>query len=179
MKADVSADEARRHSDETVRRLREESGRRTARDAQWRAFTSGCALASLVGGISLAALNAHDVRSAEQEARWALAAHDATIADACAARAASFVTIERLMRDQLARAMTDAEREVIRAEASARRIGAINAAADSGCGQRVVSGPAPRSERSAHRPPPPGEECAGPCYERDDLVDAQLATFEQ
>jgi hypothetical protein len=47
-------------NDEAVRRLREESARRLAREARWRAFAAWCAVATLAGGISLAALNAYD-----------------------------------------------------------------------------------------------------------------------
>jgi hypothetical protein len=65
--------EARRSSDEAVRRLREESRRRIEQRGRWRAFSSWCALATLAAGISLAALSAQEVRQQEREARAAAA----------------------------------------------------------------------------------------------------------
>jgi hypothetical protein len=58
VKTDAIADEARRRSDDAVRRLREESGYRVERERRHRAFFSWCALATLASGISLAAFDA-------------------------------------------------------------------------------------------------------------------------
>src|SRR5215471_1283964 len=66
--AKVSADEGGRRSDEAVRRFRAESGRRIERSGRVRAFSSWCALATLAGGISLAALDAHEARLQERAA---------------------------------------------------------------------------------------------------------------
>ena len=52
----------RRRSDEAVRRIRDQSACRIERTARVRAFSSWCALAMLAGGISLAALEAHEKR---------------------------------------------------------------------------------------------------------------------
>jgi hypothetical protein len=60
VKTDAIADEARRRSDDAVRRLRAESAHRVERDRRGRAFFSWCALATLASGISLAALDAHE-----------------------------------------------------------------------------------------------------------------------
>ena len=56
----ASADDSRRRSDEAIRRIRAESGRRVEQQGRVRAFSSWCALATLAGGISLAALDAHE-----------------------------------------------------------------------------------------------------------------------
>jgi hypothetical protein len=52
----------RLHDDEAVRRLREESRLRVEQQRRWRAFAGWCAVATLAGGISLAALDANDAR---------------------------------------------------------------------------------------------------------------------
>jgi hypothetical protein len=152
VKADVSADEARRQREESVRRLRDESARRIARDARWRSFTCGCALASLVGGISLAALNAHDVRSAEQEERRVVVALDAQIADAEATRSRCLDTIEQTIHEQFARAKTAEERDLLIAEGLARRKAVIDGAADEGCAHPVMRRAVIRSVYSRVRP---------------------------
>jgi hypothetical protein len=138
---EVSADDARRRSDEAVRRLREESGRRIDRQYRWRAFSSWCALATLGAGISLAALDAHEARLHQQEqaAFRTAAERDARIANACAGRTARFSAIEKEMGERLRGAMSGTEQAHIRAHAEARRAAATNAAADLGCGRHVVT----------------------------------------
>jgi hypothetical protein len=149
----VSADDARRRSDQAVRRIREESGRRVEERRRSRAFSSWCALAALAGGISLAALDAHDACLARQEAEALRVAtqREARIAEACAARTARFLEIQEDMAEKLSRAMSVAVRAHIRTEAVARRAAAVNAAADAGCGHHVVT---PDSWR-ADQPSPP------------------------
>src|SRR5437762_13051312 len=56
----------RRRSDDAVRRIRAESARRIDRTGRVRAFSSWCALATLAGAISLAALDAHEMRMRER-----------------------------------------------------------------------------------------------------------------
>jgi hypothetical protein len=57
-------------SDESVRRLREESRLRIAGQNRRRSFAGWCAVATLASGISLAALDAHDAQlQAEEVAR--------------------------------------------------------------------------------------------------------------
>ncbi|HEY5447918.1 MAG TPA: hypothetical protein VIQ54_04175 [Polyangia bacterium] len=51
---------------EQVRRFRDESQRRVERDARWQTFVAWCAVATLGSGIALAALNAHDARTARE-----------------------------------------------------------------------------------------------------------------
>jgi hypothetical protein len=58
VKTDAIADEARRRSDDAIRRLREESRHRVERERLGRTFFSWCALATLSSGIALAALDA-------------------------------------------------------------------------------------------------------------------------
>jgi hypothetical protein len=53
-------------TDDHVRRFRDESQRRVERDARWRTFVAWCAVATLGSGIALAALNAHDARTARE-----------------------------------------------------------------------------------------------------------------
>jgi hypothetical protein len=57
-----------------VRRFRDESQRRVDRDARWRTFVAWCAVATLGSGIALAALNAHDARTAREAHGRALSA---------------------------------------------------------------------------------------------------------
>jgi len=52
-------------NDEAVRRLREESAGRIAREARWRTFAAWCAVVTLAGGFSLAGLEARDRRQCE------------------------------------------------------------------------------------------------------------------
>ena len=77
MKAEASADDARRRRDEKVRRLREESRRRVEGERRRRAFSSWCALVTLGAGIWLAALGARDARLLKQAAQDAAAARAA------------------------------------------------------------------------------------------------------
>jgi hypothetical protein len=64
VKAGTTADDARRRSTEAVLRIREESRLRVSRQRH-RACFSWCMVASLVGGISLAAMDAYDARQRE------------------------------------------------------------------------------------------------------------------
>jgi hypothetical protein len=57
--------------DEAVRRLRDASARRIEKRGRFRAFSSWCALATLAGGISLAALEAHDAQTRTSQAEEA------------------------------------------------------------------------------------------------------------
>lgn len=70
------ADEARRRSEEAVRRIREESRRRIEQGNGWRAFSSWCALATLGAGISLAALDARAGRLQAEEAAQQVAVEE-------------------------------------------------------------------------------------------------------
>src|SRR5690242_2967850 len=58
----MSAADGRQRNDDAVRRIRDESARRVEGGRHRRAFASWCALATLAGGISLAALDAHEMR---------------------------------------------------------------------------------------------------------------------
>jgi hypothetical protein len=73
--SESSAQDRRRRSEDAVRRIRAESGRRIEQTGRVRAFSSWCALATLAGGISLAALDAHEAqmrtRAAAEAARQA------------------------------------------------------------------------------------------------------------
>jgi hypothetical protein len=69
--------EAQRRSDEAVRRLREESRLRVGGQNRRRSFAGWCAVATLAGGISLAALDARDAQlQAQDEAEQEVAAQD-------------------------------------------------------------------------------------------------------
>ena len=67
VKAGTTADDARRRSAEAVLRIREESRVRVTR-RRHRACFSWCMVASLIGGISLAAMDAYEVRLQRVEA---------------------------------------------------------------------------------------------------------------
>jgi hypothetical protein len=146
-------DDARRRSDEGVRRLRDESARRVDGARRRRSFSSWCALATLAGGISIAALNAHEARLEEQETLRVAAERDARIANACAERSARIAAIWQEMTEKLARAKTEMESARIREEAGARKADAINVAKENGCGgPRTATHRAGTTERSAPRP---------------------------
>jgi hypothetical protein len=138
---EVIADDARRRSDEAVRRLREESARRVEQRGRMKAFSSWCALATLAGGISLAALNAHEARLQEQQALRAAAERDERIANACAERSAHVAAIWQDTLQKLATVKTDEERVRIRAE-GVRKAQTIQAAAAGGCGSSTTTQPA-------------------------------------
>ena len=108
------ADEAR--SDEAVRRIREESRRRIERQNGWRAFSSLCALASLAGGISLAALNAREARL-EQQAATIAERLRLEEQEAVARRAAEQEAARARDRELAAKAWVEARRAEIRAAA--------------------------------------------------------------
>src|SRR5437868_1084704 len=57
-----AADAGRQQNDDAVRRIRAESAGRIEGQRRRRAFSSWCALATLAGGISLAALDEHEMR---------------------------------------------------------------------------------------------------------------------
>jgi hypothetical protein len=149
-----NADDARNRSDEAVRRLREESAQRVARERHWRGFTSWCALASLLGGVSLAALDAYDARrdsraaaTAEKEATLRQARAQAAAADeaarlarieaACAKRAAALAAIDTSAAQAMERARTREARLNIRLDAVSRALAVIDSAADAGCTEPV------------------------------------------
>jgi hypothetical protein len=157
------SDEARSGSDEAVRRIREESRRRIERQKGWRAFSSLCALASLAGGISLAAMNARDARihrlaAVEMEADEALrhaerAAAEraaergeraeraeraekeqwARVAVACAKKTAALAAIDEGAHQALERARTEQEQMNVRLDAIARATMVIEDATAEGC----------------------------------------------
>jgi hypothetical protein len=110
VKAGPVADEARRRSAEAVLRIREESRRRVVR-ARHRSCFSWCMVASLVGGISLAAMDAYDAHQRELLAEQAAMAQR----EEQAARAAAALEQERRARD-LARRRDEKERALIRAQ---------------------------------------------------------------
>jgi hypothetical protein len=125
-------DEARRRSDEAVRRLREESRRRIEQAGRWRAFSSWCALATLAAGISLSALNAHEAR-VRQSAELEAPAPEDRIEKACARRSAALAAIDEAVHVELAEARAEDEITRIRTEAVARALEVIDAAAGEGC----------------------------------------------
>jgi hypothetical protein len=157
----AGADDARRRNDEVVRGLRDVSARRVDGERRRRAFSSWCALATLAGGISLVALNAQESGLSEQEAlvqeQTALrmaADRDARIANACANRAGDIAAIYKEMREKLARAKTEEERERVRADAMARRASVIAFAAAKGCDAGVTTQPAGIPEHLMPEPHP-------------------------
>jgi hypothetical protein len=146
------AAEIPRSSDEAVRRIREESRRRIEERRGWRAFSSLCALASLVGGVSLAVTNAREARLQQHEAEAAAAevvkveraALRAAVAEATAARdrehretCAKLLAGVRPLRWTLAirldRARDKGERARIWAEMQARHAPWASAQAAQGC----------------------------------------------
>lgn len=133
----MSADDARRRSDEAVRRIREESRRRAAERRRVRAFSSWCALATLASGISLAALDAHDARvrqvQVEKAANQTVVRRDVRIGNTCTERVGRFAAITNEMLEQLRWAASDAERARVRDEAVARKAAVIHAALLDGC----------------------------------------------
>jgi hypothetical protein len=150
-----ASDDARRRSDEAVRRLRDESARRVDGVQRRRSFSSWCALATLAGGISIAAMNAQEARREGQETLRASAERDARIADACAERSARIAAIWQEAIEKLARAKTEEERARLREDAGARRAQAIEGAARKGCGPSVTTQPAWIAERSKAAAPNP------------------------
>jgi len=105
--------------EEAVRRLRAESARRIERRGRVRAFSSWCALATLGGAISLAALDARETGLERQQR---------VLADAAAAEHAKQVAIaaeaarlEQLKNERLCVIRTEAEKERIRADAARAR----------------------------------------------------------
>lgn len=85
----MTADEAHRRSEEAVRRIREESRRRVLR-RRHRSCFSWCMLASLVGGLSLAGMDAYDARlnrAAEATAAQQAATEQKRVEDGLAAEA--------------------------------------------------------------------------------------------
>ena len=147
---DDARDDARTRTDEAVRRLRAESAQRIARERQWRRFTSGCALASIVGAVSLGSLNAYDARerqradviaeaneaAAQERAEEAAAQakeRAARIAAACARRAAALYAIDTAASEAVLRARSSEERTHIRLEQAGQVIAVLDEAAAAGC----------------------------------------------
>jgi predicted lipid-binding transport protein (Tim44 family) len=143
----MTAAEIPRGSDEAVRRIREESRRRIEQRRGWRAFSSLCALATLAGGISLAAMNAREARlqqQAEDAAAEASRAHEAAVAEAASARdrehqelcAKLFAGTQRLrwtLAAQLRAASDEKQLARIWAEMGARHAPLASAQAAVGC----------------------------------------------
>lgn len=120
MKDGATADEARRRSAEVVLRIREESRRRVTRERHRSCF-SWCMVASLVGGISLAGMDAYDARqqaladrvAAEEmrlreraEAAAAEEAQEARAKEACAKRAVALEQLRVMTEATVMRART-------------------------------------------------------------------------
>ena len=139
--------EVPRGSDEAVRRIREESRRRNEQRRGWNALASWCAVATLAGGISLAAMNARQARlqqQADDAAAEALRAHEAAVAEANSARdrehqelcAKLFAGTQRLrwtLAAQLRASPGEKQRARIWAEMSARHAPLASAQAAEGC----------------------------------------------
>jgi len=102
---EVSAGDVQRRSDDAVRRIREESARRGQRAGRVRAFSSWCALATLAGAISLAALEAHNERIRE-EVRRSPPTREAEIWNACAPLSAALAASDKRLSEELQRAKT-------------------------------------------------------------------------
>lgn len=149
----MSAPDARRRSDDAVRRIREESARRIERAGRVRAFSSWCALAMLGAGISLAGLDAHEralqegaeLASAREAARMRAAAEDearrARAAEVCAKQAVAVDQIDRVALATAERARSAREKAHIFAEAMTRRNAAINDLVATGCKAWVPAPP--------------------------------------
>jgi hypothetical protein len=147
-----NAEATRGRSDEAVRRLREESARRVERERRWRGLMSWCALASILGGVSLVALDAYEARvqsvadpaaeanelTARQRARAEAAAADeaarrARSAAACAKRASALDAIHTAEARALRRVKESGARDIIRFEAMSRAVDVIDSATYAGC----------------------------------------------
>jgi hypothetical protein len=153
MSSEIGTGPTGSRGEDAVRRLREESRRRIERQKGWRAFSSLCALASLAGGISLAAMNAREARlhqlavaegkadeaqrrehaeraaaerAAEQE-QWA------RVAVACAKKTAALAAIDEGAHQALERARTEQEQMNVRLDAIERATTVIEDATAEGC----------------------------------------------
>jgi hypothetical protein len=149
---EARADDGCNRSDEAVRRMRQESAQRIARERRWRGFTSGCALASILGVVSLAGLNAYDAREQRRADLIAAAQQERTeaeegavqekeraarIAAACAKRAAALEAIDTAASQAVRRARSSDERTNIRLQAAVQSIAIIDDAATAGCEEPV------------------------------------------
>ena len=114
-------------NDEAVRRLREESARRIAREARWRTFAAWCAVVTLAGGVSLAAVGALDARQAQQAAQAAEENERVARAQAsaCQALTGKLAATTKELNEKLAWARSEKERAGIRAAALQARAAAI------------------------------------------------------
>ena len=144
----MSAPDARRRSDDAVRRIRAESERRIDGQRRRRAFSSWCALAMLAGGISLAALDAHEVRRRErvqfasmrqalelERAKAAAMADEQRerVAEACAKRDEALAAADKLLAIELSWGRSESEVAAMRAEGEAVKGWVIKGAAQKGC----------------------------------------------
>ncbi len=113
-------------NDEAVRRLREESARRLAREARWRTFAAWCAVVTLAGGFSLAAVGALDARQAQQAAQAAEESERVARAQAsaCQALTGKLAAIVKESNEKLAWARSEEERARIQASALEARAAA-------------------------------------------------------
>ena len=123
----VSAPDARRRSDDAVRRIRDESAQRIGGQRRRRAVGSWCALATLAGTISLAALEVRNERIRE-EVRPTPA--EASIPGPCAALAKTLAESDKRLFDDRRRAKTFEEVTSARARRAAIRKAAFQAAGD-------------------------------------------------
>jgi hypothetical protein len=129
-------------NDEAVRRLREESARRLAREARWRAFAAWCAVATIAGGISLAAVDARQARSQADEAEAERAAVARAQANACHRLFEKLAAIDKEFHEQLARARSEEERVRLRTAVLEARVAATRGA-PTGCGGASPSAAVP------------------------------------
>jgi hypothetical protein len=150
----VSAPDAGRRNDDAIRRIRAESARRIDGQRRRQAFSSWCALATLAGGISLAALDARERRLWEERAELASVERDhqhdlekdrveeavrlVQSAHACAKRDGALAAIDDGAYRALVRARTDEERLTIRVDALWRAGKVIDEMAAAGCKQPVT-----------------------------------------
>ena len=156
----MSAPDARRRSDDAVRRIRDESARRIGGQRRRRAISSWCALAALGAGISLAGIDAHEralqeraeLASAREAARMRAAAEEearrARAAEACAKQAVAVDQIYRVALATAERARSAEEKARVFAEAMTRRDAAINDLVAAGC-RAWVPAPPRMSRRGA------------------------------
>jgi len=127
-------------SDEVVRRLREESARRLARDTRWRTFAALCAVVTVAGGVSLVAVDARHARLQADEAAAERAAVARAHASACHQLFEKLASVDKAFQEQLARARTDEERNRLRTAFAEART-AVTQGQPSGCGGASASAP--------------------------------------
>jgi hypothetical protein len=146
---EVNVDDAGRRSDEAVRRLREQSRLREEQRRRRQTFASVCALATLAGGISLAALGAHDARvQRAQAAQTEQTEIDARRDEACARRAIMIAEIEKVEKDLLGHGFSAAESALIRDEVAREKAMVDRVAAQAGCASTPPPDSRPAQPRS-------------------------------